>query len=53
MEIFGSEQMAVDLNLFDPKQNTFKHYKYNPVDSKTIGSNEVLDITEDSEEIYG
>ena len=36
------------LNLFDREKNTFKHYNYDPYNTKTLGSNEVLDIMEDS-----
>lgn len=37
------------LNLFNRNNNTFQHFKYDPYNSRTLGSNEVLDITEDSE----
>lgn len=35
------------LNLYNRKTGNYTHFKYNPVNSTTIGSNEVLDIFED------
>lgn len=37
------------LNRFDPVTKLFRHYRYNPYDTRSISSNEVLDVTEDSE----
>lgn len=37
------------LNLFDRKTNQFTHFKFDPVNSSSLGSNEVLAIMEDSE----
>jgi signal transduction histidine kinase/DNA-binding response OmpR family regulator len=36
------------LNLFDRKNNTFTHYKYNPLDNRSLASDAVLDIMQDS-----
>ena len=37
------------LNLFNREKNTFRHFKYDPYNTKTLGSNEVLAVMEDSE----
>jgi ligand-binding sensor domain-containing protein/signal transduction histidine kinase/DNA-binding response OmpR family regulator len=37
------------LNRYDRRQKLFRHFKYDPYDSKTLGSNEVLTVMEDSE----
>lgn len=37
------------LNRFDQQKGIFRHYKYDPYNTKTLGSNEVLDIMEDGE----
>ncbi|TWW00081.1 two-component regulator propeller domain-containing protein [Chitinophaga pinensis] len=36
------------LNRFDRKTGTFRHYQYDAFNKNTLGSNEVLAITEDS-----
>lgn len=35
------------LNLYDRASGSYQHFKYNPVNTATLGSNEVLDIFED------
>lgn len=37
------------LNQFDPQTNRYVHYRYNPFNNQSIGSDEILHLTEDSE----